>query len=111
MKATRKGLLGRLVGRKVKAVDVLPVVTDDVPAAELSVGETVEFLLLGRAIDRADHTGAHAGTRRAALQGMNVLAERDPKRMQAIIAQVGSMGATPLRAAIMELAAVGRAQA
>lgn len=110
MKATRKGVLGRLFGRKVKATDSRPVVTDVVPDADLSVHETEGFQLLGRAINRADHLDIKASTRRAAMDGMSRLAESDPGRMREIIREAGACGAASLRAAIMELAAVGRAR-
>lgn len=110
MKATRKGVMGRILGRKGKATDESPVVTEDVPEADLSVEDSDGFMLLSRAINFADGLGVQASTRRAAMTGMDKLAERDPSRMREIIGEVGAHGAGPLKAAIMELAAVGRAR-
>ena len=110
-KATSTGLLSRIRGRgKVKAVDVLPVITDVVPEADLPVGETDGFSLLYRAINHADYLGLNGRFRNAALKGMQRLAESDPERMRAIIGAAGCHGDVPLKRAIMELSAVGQAR-
>lgn len=113
MKATPKALLRRVTGRatpRLTPVDTRPVITDVVPMDTLHVTESDGFTALYAAIDRASHVDVMASTRVAAMAGMTYLGDQDPHTMARIITEAGSLGATPLRAAIMRLAAIGRAQ-
>lgn len=115
-KATRKGLLGRILGRSIKgdtdmSTDTPVVITGDVPDHDLPVEHRDDFMLLSRAINAADMIGVMANTRKAAMVGMSNLAESDPERMAEIITEAGAFGAGPLRKVIMELAGYGRARA
>lgn len=113
VKATVKGLLSRRAGRaarrKAQEAESGPLITDDVPEAELDVHETEGFMLLSRAINMADHLGFRATYRLAALRGMERMSDSDPERMRAIIREAGSFGETSLKRAINELAPVGKA--
>lgn len=110
-KATNVGILARLKGRRNKPIDTAPVIVGEVPAESLAVEETTGYVLLYAAIDRASKLDVHAGTRRAAMEGMEVLRDTDPSRLQTCIELSGSMAGEPLRRVIMELAAIGRAHA
>jgi hypothetical protein len=109
MKATNKGILARITGRRNKPVDTAPVIVGEVPVAELLVEETDEFTLLKVAIDRADRIDVKASTRQAAVVGMDVLSQADHNRMRMLIRLSGAMTGEALRNVIMELAGIGRA--
>lgn len=118
-KATRRGILARITGRRTAAsgggsgvpVVAAPVITADVPDESLPVGDRMSYLMLRRAINQADDHGVHGNTRAAALRGMERLASEAPEEMERLIRQAGACGTSTLVPVIRALAGYGRARA